>query len=128
MKRTILALTLMLNASAASAEVLSTEETGFAVLATAGVMMATSCDATIAEGGMAKYVDRTGIDGDTLMKAVTAVFQVRSGQPYERADLVPAITQIVNSTTAEIGADLKKNKSATCSEWISNLRKLGVLK
>jgi hypothetical protein len=88
-----------LKISIASAEVLSTEEKDFAVLSTAGIIIASECDAKIVPDALVKYADRTGVNFDVLRAAMMATLHLQNDEPYERADLIPEVTKAINWVT-----------------------------
>jgi hypothetical protein len=127
LKSIITAAALALSASTASAEILSKSEQFYIANSVSGLFVSTICDAKIKEGAMTDIADRLGID-DGLRKAVVAAMFAQMKSPYERGDLVPAVTRLVNEVGEMIASDITgPSKKAGCAKWIKILRDNGVL-
>lgn len=95
---------------------------------TAGLLVTTRCGAKIVPGGMVRLADRVGIDGARLTDAVTAAIMAQGKDlPYNREDLIPAVTQLVVAAYVEIGADIDRNNAKNCAKWTKTLRENGVV-
>jgi hypothetical protein len=127
LKPIIAAAGLALSASTASAEMLSKSEQYYVANSVSGVFVAMICDAKIKEGAMTDIADRLGID-DGLRKAVVAAMFAQMKSPYERGDLVPAVTRLVNEVEEMVASEITgPSKKAGCAKWVKILRDNGVL-
>jgi hypothetical protein len=127
LKSIIAAAGLALSASTASAEMLSKSEQYYVANGVSVFFVIMICDAKAKEGGMTDIADRLGID-DGLRKAVVAAIFAKIKAPYERDDLVPAVTRLVTDLEESIASDLTgPSKKAGCAKWVKLLRDNGVL-
>jgi hypothetical protein len=101
------------------------EETTIAAVAAATIGMADKCGAKVTDGGLGRIVDGKGLDGDKVMRAITAAIAAQSGLSYDREDIVPEITRAFNMTLNEIYQDVQTDRIGTCSKWLKMLRTLG---
>jgi hypothetical protein len=114
--------------SPAQAEVNQTDKS-FILLTTGTIIQATMCSGyDIIDGATRKYADMNGADFDNLKGAVLAAVNAQIGREYDRADLIPEVTQIVRSMFIEMGDDLDRNKQAACSKWGKILVSSGLMK
>jgi len=128
MKRRLVALLpLALNVSAAKATQLTDIDKAFVASAAASTMAVVFCDAKGVKDGLPKLADRLGIDTDQLLPAVRAAFQVSNDMPYERSDLIPAVTQLYRTTYMEIQSELQDNKPKTCKRLLDTMRQVGII-
>jgi hypothetical protein len=119
-------LPLVLNVSAAKAAQLTDIEKAFVASAATVAMVVVYCDAKVVKDGLPKLADRLGIDTD-LLPAVRAAFQVSNDLPYERSDLIPAVTQLYRMTYVEIQNALQDNKPKTCKRLLDMMRQVGTI-
>jgi hypothetical protein len=106
---------------------LTNPEKGFVVNMTAGLLVTSRCGAKVVPGGMVRLADRAGINGARLTDAVTAAILAQGKDtPYNREDLIPAVTQLVADAYVEIGADIDRN-AKNCAKWMKTLRENGVI-
>jgi hypothetical protein len=126
-KSIIAAAVVVLSASTASAEMLSKSEQFYVANGISGLFVSLVCEVKIKDGGLAEIADRLGIE-DTLKRAVTAALAAQMKAPYERDDLVPAVTRLVNEVGETVAADITgPSKKTGCSKWVKMLRENGVL-
>jgi hypothetical protein len=128
MKKLFAIAVLLATTAPAKAEALTTQEKGFVVNMTAGLLVTTRCGAKVVPGGMVRLADRVGIDGARLTDAVTAAIMAQGKDlPYNREDLIPAVTQLVVAAYTDIGADIDRNNAKNCAKWTKTLRENGVV-
>jgi hypothetical protein len=129
MKKLLIVVLLATTAPAKTEALLTTPEKGFVVNMTAGLLVTTRCGAKIVPGGMVGLADRAGIKRARLTDAVSAAILAQSKDiPYNREDLIPAVTQLVVDAYiefGEFGADIDRN--ANCAKWTKTLRENGVI-
>jgi hypothetical protein len=114
--------------SPAQADVNKTDK-AFILLTTATIIQATMCSSyDIVDGSTRKYADMNGADFDNLKGPVMAAINAQIGREYDRAELIPEVTQIVRSTFNEMGDDFDRNKQAACSKWGKILVSSGLMK
>jgi hypothetical protein len=118
---------LLATIASAKAE-LSSQEKGFVVNMTAGLLLASRCDAKIVNGGMARLADRVGVDGERFTDAVTAAMMAQGKNlPYDREKLIPDVTRLMIAAYVEIGSEIDRNKAKTCALFMKTLRENGVV-
>ena len=106
---------------------LSEIESAFVGVAAASFVVVGNCDHfAVVKDGIPKLADRLGID-DRLQAAVRAAFKITVNLPYERSDLMPAVTQLFRETNNSIAGEMEENKTRACARWIDALRKIGVI-
>ena len=129
MKKLFAIVVLLATTAPAKAEaLLTTQEKSFVVNMTAGLLVTARCGAKVVPGGMVRLADRAGIDGARLTDAVTAAIMAQGKDlPYNREDLIPAVTQLVVAAYTEIGADIDRNNAKNCAKWTKTLRENGVV-
>jgi hypothetical protein len=114
--------------SPAQADVNKTDK-AFILLTTGTIIQATMCSGyDIVDGATQKYADMNGADFDNLKGPVIAAINAQIGREFDRADLIPEVTQIVRSMFIEMGSDFDRNKLAACSKWGKILMSSGMLK
>jgi hypothetical protein len=127
LKSIIAAAGLALSASTASAEVLSKSEQYYIANVVSGPLVSAVCDAKIKRGVLTDIADRLGID-DGLRKAAFAAYSLVLEAPYERDDLVPAVTRFVVDAEESVVSDITgPSKKAGCAKFVKILRDNGVL-
>jgi hypothetical protein len=103
----IAALALALVTSSASADILSKQEQAYIAISVSTFVVASVCDgATVVENGLGVIADRNGIETDTLNKAIVAALNTQMNAPYERDDLVPAVTRLVAEVAHSMDAEM----------------------
>jgi hypothetical protein len=114
-------------ASPAQAEQKMTPDIAWVTLSTAAVMLVTMCPAYEAEyGGMQNMADRNGVDYATMLPATMAALQMIMGHPYNRNNLIPAVTRLVNEVAYKSIPQLKTPKG--CDEYAKKIDGSGLFK
>jgi hypothetical protein len=71
--------------------------------------------------------ERNGIDVDAYARAIIAAAAAGNGWPYNRADLIPGVTQVYRLAMRTIGDDIEDDKVKTCDNWLPILRNVGTI-
>lgn len=106
---------------------LSDVDKAYIVNMTAGLAVAIKCNGKPITGGMVKFADRNGVDSEMLTKAMKAALAVNADTPYDRDDLIPAVTRFMTEVAGEVMSAIEKNKIGACARWIKVLRENGVV-
>ncbi|MEY9247602.1 hypothetical protein [Bradyrhizobium elkanii] len=121
------ALTLAL-ASPAKAEIDQTNR-AFILLTTGTFIETTMCDDyEVIPGSVQKMADQNGANFDGYRTAVVAAMQAQIGMEYDRADLIPEVTQLVRTMFNEMAADFDRNKKKACAKWADILLPAGMIR
>jgi hypothetical protein len=114
--------------SPAHAEVNKTDKM-FIILTAGTVVQTTMCpDYDVVAGAPQKYADMNGADFDNLKGPIFAAIKAQIGGEYDRADLVPEVTQLVRGTFDEMSNDFMRNKPAACNKWGKILMPSGLIR
>jgi hypothetical protein len=71
--------------------------------------------------------ERNGIDVDAYGRAIVAAIKANYGSPYNRADLIPGVTQVYRLASGTIMDDIEDDKTKTCGNWLPILRNAGTI-
>lgn len=101
----------------------------FILVTTGTLIQATLCPGyEVISGAPQKFADMNGADFDGLFPAVQAAIFAQIEKPYDRADLIPEVTQLVRDMFMEMGADFERNRPQACSKWGKILVQSGTIK
>jgi hypothetical protein len=126
--RKLLSCVVVLLASTApvKAEALLTkQDKSFVVNMVGGAIMTSECGAKAVPGGMHRFADKIGVDGDRLIAAVDAAAHAQVNEPYERENLISAVTRLMLDTHIAITEGLQRDKAKTCGSFLKTLRENG---
>lgn len=126
MKKALIA-TLLLTSAPAAAQNLTTADKAFVALGASGVVVAAQCHAIMATGGLERFGDRTGVAVDTLYLNIREMLAANANLPYDRKKLDPAVTRFYIEVADVTAAEIKKNKTQACRDWIKVLRRHGIV-
>ena len=113
--------------SPAHAELNRTDRT-FVIVTTGSIIVASICPGyDIPDGSVRKQADMNGADFDGLTPAIGAAMSAQLNQKYDRAELIPDVTQVVRATFLEMNDDFDRSKSRACKKWGDILIPAGVL-
>jgi hypothetical protein len=111
------------------AHAVSKADKTFILVTTGTVIQVTMCPGfEVIDGATQKYADMNGADFDGLKGAIFAAIFAQIGKDYDRADLIPEVTQLVRGMFIEMGEDFDRNKSSACSKWGNVLLQSGMLR
>ena len=119
----LLALTAPVKAEA----LLTKQDKSFVVNMVGGAIMTSECGAKAVPGGMHRFADKIGVDGDRLIAAVDAAAHAQVNEPYERENLISAVTRLMLDTENAITEGLQRDKVKTCASFMKTLRENGVI-
>jgi hypothetical protein len=117
----------ILIASPSYAAELTEIEKGYIWFNVATGYASTFCGAHEIPGAIYKMGDRNGIDVKAYSRAIIAAAAVSIDLPYNRDDLIPAVTQTYRLAQRTIGDDMELKKAKTCENWIAILRQAGTI-
>lgn len=97
-------------------------ESGYVAAMVGAMAVVTQCPGyKFVDHGPQKVADRMGINFEKFSAAIVAAMAARGGFRYERKDLIPEVTRVVNETHNLIHANLAVEKEKTCRRWGSAL-------
>jgi hypothetical protein len=126
MKKLFAIAILLASTAPVTAQTLSEPEKAVVVSVVVGSAVAAHCGATVVRGGMDRFADKIGVDGDRIIAAVSAAVAAQV-QPYDREKLIPAVTRLMLDTEIAITEGLQRDKAKTCASFMKNLRENGVV-
>jgi hypothetical protein len=117
----------LLSTSAAHAAELNEIEKGYVWFDIATTFATTYCGAHEIKDGVRKMGERNGIDVDAYGRAIVAAIKAAYGSPYNRADLIPGVTQVYRLASRTIMDDIEDDKIKACGNWLPILRNAGTI-
>lgn len=97
---------------------LSEEETAYTISMISSLTVAQKCPGyEIVPGAVGKWGDQNGVDVVKTGAAVEAAIAAIMDKEYQRSDLIPGVTRLVNSTINALVKDLTKSEKAYCRNW-----------
>jgi hypothetical protein len=110
----------------AEAAALSTAETRYVTLRAGGMIAKNSCWGIVDQTGTIRNFGRkTGVDVVTLDAAIVAAYALRRNKAHKPNDLIPEVTDRVNSVGDQIATDIATDRTKSCSAWIELLEEVG---
>lgn len=101
--------------TAFAAERLSEQELAYAAMHTTSVYVMTVCPKYGYDLEASKKVaDRIGVDRDKIVAAFGAAFSAQLGVKYDREDLIPEVTRIMNLALVGIEKEYKSDRANFC--------------
>lgn len=89
----------------------------------------TKCDMVTDYPGIIKWADQNGADLETYAPAVTNAISAIMEQEYDRAKLIPDVTQLVRKNLTELmGIANRKGKAAFCKQFVPPMLNTGFMK
>lgn len=115
-------------ATPVSAAPLSKMDESYVIAVIGATIISDQCHVAVVENGAVALSDKTGVDRETIGRALAAAVKANAHMPYERGDLIPEVTTTMINTMIEINGNLKVDHNATCNIWVNGLRMIGILK
>jgi len=122
------AIPLALNLTPAKADPLNDIEKSFLASVAATLSAATLCKGVdVKPQAFVLLGDRVGVDGQKMGDATAAAFQAANNLPYDRAALIPEVTQFFNPMLSKIFKEIEAKPAELCPRWIKALRSVGTI-
>jgi hypothetical protein len=75
---------------------------------------------------MPKLADELGVD-PAVIKAVGQVVRMAYDQPYDRSQLIPEVTRLMNDTDAGVNRERNEDRARFCRRWGDALVEKGLI-